>query len=385
MPMALLALMFLAGCSNPRPIPLRVYSLRFQVAKEALATLEIRDAGGNLCRTLAAGKAAPVGPWEAEWDGRDGKGKTVPAGEYQAVLLLKRFSLEPNGCFGGVGSTQGKFLSPKGLSLHPQGALLTVAVADTGNQRVQLLTENGAYLQAAGTFGAGEGRLSQPTAVNWDGQILTVCDSQNRRLARFDALGGFLGEVRVLTGLFTGPTADRPLDFRNPTHLAPLLGDSFWVSDPGYGVVQRLTANGGVLDRWGGSFSLNQDGPLAQTPDGVLWLVVGGKRLLRLGANGAVLGETKTPARGRLTGLFAGDGFLAASSPEDGRLWFFDPEGAVFGEAVPSGAARPGALAIWEDRLFLIDEALSRVCQYRLVSSVQEMKRTLETTVSANP
>lgn len=368
------------GCTGPQPIPVRVFPIQFQVDEPALGTLEIRDPAGKVLRTVRKDMAIQAGDWSVEWDGRDDKGHTVPPGTYQAALVLKRIGLEPLATFGGVGSSPGRFLVPRGLSVHPQGALLTVAVADTGNQQVQLLTETGSPLQTIGQFGVGDGRLNQPTDVAWDGLILTVCDSQNRRLARFDAQGSYLGEVRSMTGLFTQATGALTLDFRDPTNIANLPGDAFWVSDPGYGTVDRITSTGGILDRWGDPGSLGQDGPLAATADGSLWLILGGNRILRLGMDGKALGESPAPAKDRLAGLAASpEGFVMASAPEAGVIYLFDLEGGAFGSLELSGGTQPTALSTWEDKLFLIDRAHTRVCGYKVTSKVLEVKKTVET------
>src|SRR4029077_12522689 len=99
------------------------------------------------------------------------------------------------------------------------------------------------------------------TDVDWDGQILTVCDSQNRRLALFDSRGAYLNQVVKLSGLQTSLNNIQPiLDFESPQRIHHDSG-AFWVSDSGHGILFHVTNTGGVLDEIGAKFSLNNDGP----------------------------------------------------------------------------------------------------------------------------
>src|SRR5262245_35908908 len=49
--------------------------------------------------------------------------------------------------WGGAGTAEGKFLFPSGLALGPQGELF---VADAGNHRIQVFDEQGKFLRAWG-------------------------------------------------------------------------------------------------------------------------------------------------------------------------------------------------------------------------------------------
>jgi len=68
-----------------------------------------------------------------------------------------------------------------------------------------------------------------------------------------------------------------------------------------------------------------------------------------------------------------------ASAPEAGVIYLFDLEGGAFGSLELSGGTQPTALSTWEDKLFLIDRAHTRVCGYKVTSKVLEVKKTVET------
>jgi flagellar hook assembly protein FlgD len=74
--------LWIRSAPNPFAVSTR---LRYFLASEGTATLEVFDVSGRHVRTLADG---PVGAGEhfASWDGRDEKGHTVASGVYFARI-----------------------------------------------------------------------------------------------------------------------------------------------------------------------------------------------------------------------------------------------------------------------------------------------------------
>lgn len=99
----------------------------------------------------------------------------------------------PPRAFGGPGSGPGRFRAPSGIALDARGR---VWVADTGNDRVQAFTREGALVRVVA------GRLKAPEAVAVDaaGNVY-VADTGNRRVAQYSWWGGFVREF----GPFTRP------------------------------------------------------------------------------------------------------------------------------------------------------------------------------------
>ncbi|HJT25621.1 MAG TPA: FlgD immunoglobulin-like domain containing protein, partial [bacterium] len=319
------------GCAGLKPIPLRVYHLTFTLDQPALATAMVVDSEGNEVAVLWSNKAVSAGVLKVDWDGRDKDGKDVAPGSYRVLVSPIRYDLKPLGNFGGQGATPGRFLNPEGLCAYPQGARLTVAVADTGNNRVQLLTDQGGFLQSAGDFGSGEEALNHPTDVDWDGQILTVCDSQNHRLALFDGKGSFLSQVVKLTGLQTSLGGAPPvLDFQDPQCLRHDAG-AFWVSDAGHGILFHVTNTGGVLDEIGAKFPLANDGPFLPV-GGDFWVKTGRAQVQIVDSNGNVLDEVKAdPPFKNVSGFAASaQNFNLISDTDNGLLYLVDNNGRVF-------------------------------------------------------
>lgn len=80
----------------------------------------------------------------------------------------------------------GGFYGPRGIAIHDG----LVYVTDTGNERVQVFTEQGEFVRMFGSIGSDLGQLSEPVgiAVTTDGTVL-VADSNNARIARFTTDG----------------------------------------------------------------------------------------------------------------------------------------------------------------------------------------------------
>lgn len=360
---------FFTACVPRKPLPGRFYPTRFEVPQTGFAALEVRDTGGRFLKTEFQDRALKKGLFVFSWDGRDGKGKTLPPGEYVLRLHLDVWRVEAAGAFGGMGSAPGRFLSPRGIAAHPQGGRLLVAVADTGNNRAQLLTDTGSVLQVMGHFGSSEARLSHPADVAWDGQIVTVVDSGNRRLAFFDARGTFTGEVRRLKGLAVGTTEFTRLDFQNPVRVVQDGPGTFWVLDRGFSRVVHLTSEGRLLRSLEGISVTGDD--FCLRPQGDLWIALdyGQVRWIARGENR----RTKIKLEGNpetLGGLAAVRGFVIGTDTKTKRVLLWDASGRLGGVFHLSEMNAPGVLAAWSDetgvRVFVVDRSTYRIQPYLL-------------------
>jgi uncharacterized protein (TIGR03663 family) len=88
-----------------------------------------------------------------------------------------------------------------GLFFGPRGVAVTnerVFVTDTGNERVQVFSRDGTFLNAFGGFGSESGQFIEPTgiAIGPDGNVW-VADSGNGRVQVFTIEGEFLEEILV--------------------------------------------------------------------------------------------------------------------------------------------------------------------------------------------
>jgi RHS repeat-associated protein len=126
--------------------------------------------------------------------------------------------------FGSEGTTGGHFKQPGGIAVN---ASADVLVADTGNNRVEMLNEYGKLLKQVGKFGTEAGSLKAPHGVTLDpaGDIW-VADTGNNRLEEFKSTGGF----KALAGGI--PDAPESL-LKEPQGVAIDNEGNAWIADTG--------------------------------------------------------------------------------------------------------------------------------------------------------
>lgn len=162
--------------------------------------------------------------------------------------------------FGGPGAGPGQFRAPSGIAVDVRGR---VWVADTGNDRVQAFTHDGALVRVLA------GRLKAPEGVAVDaaGHVY-VADTGNRRVVQFSWWGGF---VREFGGL------DRPRGLALD-HAGRLL-----VDDTGR-VARFDTRTGGALSDTTEPISSPRD--MADDGLGGVWVAeTGNHRIVHFGAS----------------------------------------------------------------------------------------------------
>jgi len=180
--------------------------------------------------------------------------------------------------FGGAGTGNGKFAQPEGLAVDPRAGHYRLAVADTGNNRIQLFTYNPtngviSFERAVGTFGSGGGQFNRPGGVAFDntGRVF-VADTGNNRVAIFRASDGVWFSAFSGTGAYI-LSAPRGIAF--DTHISD---GGVWVCDTGN---DRMTLyfDSGVFRRSVGVVGTS-DGRFNDPVDAAIWLVGARRRLV---------------------------------------------------------------------------------------------------------
>ncbi len=171
---------------------------------------------------------------------RPGRGLYVLVREKNHVL---RIGL-PNRVFGQGGTGSGQFDAPTGLVVMGDGRML---VADTGNDRVQVLKEDGSVEQQFGKSGTKTGQFGHPAgvAVNSRG-VRYVSDVQNSRVQIFNGDGMFLSTFGSLSKSLPGNTPEHG-KFQTPTALAVDSKDRIYVLDSGNSRIQVFDQDGKFL------------------------------------------------------------------------------------------------------------------------------------------
>ena len=182
----------------------------------------------------------------------------------------------PNGTlafkFGSEGDADGQFKSPAGIDVkyYPHDLpsnYRMIAVADTGNHRIQVFHPNGTFAFKFGSEGDADGQFKSPDDVLFLGVLrdIAVADTGNNRIQLFYQNGTFLEKFESFAlgpaGLDPGPF-DRPqsIAFRQEG-LGPLFID---VADTGNNRIQRGLFTAGLVSREAHSYGFlgsSGDGP----------------------------------------------------------------------------------------------------------------------------
>lgn len=206
----------------------------------------------------------------------------------------------------------------RGVSLsRPQEAVAlsdgTVAVADTGNHRVVLLSADGRTVHI---IGAGASRFLEPYAVAASRTGVYVLDTQRRTIESFDFRGHFQSPI------FSGGVLD------HPRGLALGPNGILYVADPASNSIDLVSIRGALIKKMiavsgltGGAF--HQPSDVAVGAHGTLYTVDNtANRILALTPDGKILGTWAAPSSSTL--------FSAHVLPlPDGRLLVSDPSGAL--------------------------------------------------------
>ena len=260
---------------------------------------------------------------------------------------------------GGNGVGTGKFDSPTGIAVDPNGNIL---VADTGNGRIQKFSSSGTSLSTIGTKGSGPGQLGLPRGIAIDraGNIY-VADASNQRVQKLAPNGTFIAEWAP--GLY------------GPGRIAIGPDDSIYVADQGLFRIVKLSPDGRVHTTWGskgnadGQFA--DDASVAVDPSSNKVYVADpiNSRIQVFDSGGKFLTKWSVPEWRQLSGFedLAVDsqtGRLYASSAHLNRVFVFDLNGTRLGSLMPKPPDKldgPSGLALFDRKLYVLNMTGNRV------------------------
>lgn len=230
------------------------------------------------------------------------------------------------------GGANGGFNGPFDLATDTDG---NVYVADSGNDRVQKYTPGGSFTTQWGSAGSGNGQFDLPRGITVSDEGLvyvvdsgaTPLDPDNDRVQIFSTSGNFLD--------LWGSEGTGPGEFNFPFGVATSGAGNVYVTDQGNDRVQKFTPTGLFLLQWGSAANFDQARGIAVGSDGYVYVVDAVNNNVQkfdplgnpvdsfatFGSAGAISGATG------ITSDPAGNFYLADSG--NNRVLHFTPQGTL--------------------------------------------------------
>ena len=244
---------------------------------------------------------------------------------------------------GGAGN--GQFNKPRAIAIGPNDVLY---VADTYNNRIQVLDNNGNFIRTFGQMGSDPGQFLNPSGIVVDSSTgnIYVADTGNARIQIFNSNGQFLSQFK--TGIIPMEPYFSYID--KSGHLL--------VSDGANHVINRFdTSTGSFLSQFGalGTAPGTFHGPrgIAQDNAGNIWIAdnynnrvqkfdPNGKFLLTFGTRGTGPGQFNQP-RGL---VIDSSGNVLVSDTQNNRIQKFDPNGKFLTSFTTPNMVQPYQIAL---------------------------------------
>jgi DNA-binding beta-propeller fold protein YncE len=258
---------------------------------------------------------------------------------------------------GGKGVGKGKFDSPTGIAVDPNGNIL---VADTGNGRIQKFSANGTFVTSIAT--------TDPNgiAVDHAGNIYVAEIGSKHRVQKLGPDGK--------------PIAAWAPGLYGPRKIAIGTNDSIYVVDSGRNRIVKFSPDGQVLASWGsdgsgdGQFKGVSSVAVDHGSNKVYVADPLNSRIQVFDSNGKFLTKWSIPEWGQPLGyedlaIDSQTGRLYASSAHKNIVFIFDFGGTRIGSLTakpPDQLEGPSALALANRKLYVLNMAGNRVSEIDL-------------------
>ena len=270
---------------------------------------------------------------------------------------------------GSRGDGLGQFDHPSGIA-DVGGA---IAVADTRNMRVKVVSFEGYFQDFWGGDGNEPGRMRNPIGLAAAGRgMVWVVDSGNHRVQKLTLLRTDVSETNGRPRLVIGGRGTAHGKFESPSGVAVDSKSYVYVTDTGNRRVQKFTAAGTFVSAWSAGFE-EPFGIAVDTADRIYVTDAALHRIMKFDRNGRLLGQWGTRGSGpgqleRPRGIAVDvDGFVYVADSGNDRIQKFSPDGSVLAVAGCRGHGvgefvDPAAVAIDGERhLYVVDSGNHRV------------------------
>lgn len=168
------------------------------LARSAEGRLFVSDTGAHCIvrddGTALGRRGSAPGEFNAPRGIRIAGGKLYVADSRNDRVQVLDLEGKPLMTIGKRGSADGRFLAPLDVAVDAAG---NVFVADSDNHRVQKFDASGKHLASFGDFGPYPGQFAYPSSLEIGGERLFVVDRENHRVQVFDLAGKWLDEIAL--------------------------------------------------------------------------------------------------------------------------------------------------------------------------------------------
>ncbi len=286
----------------------------------------------------------------------------------QSLVILK-----PETVISRAGTKVGELLNPRGMAIDPAG---NIYVADTGNNRIQKFATDGTLVEQMGGLGSGSQQFDAPLSISASsGLFVWVADYNNHRLQRLDRN---LNAAGVLVSDENWP---KRYQFSLPVDAVESDQGDLFVADGAQNEIIKLDSFHKPVTVFGGidvgEFRIQEVGKIAlQSTEQVFVSDRLGAVVLVFDYFGNLLRVFKEKNFQEPLGLAVWHprSILLISDAQQGQIFAFTTDGKkcplkVLNAGKLFRLKRPVALAVFQNKLFVLDEDRSQI----VVFGLQEM------------
>lgn len=281
-----------------------------------------------------------------------------------------RFLLTPLFAFGSAGKDTGEFSQPQGISIDPAG---NVYIADTGNHRVQVFSQTGAFIRSIGSFGWNREQFNRPMAVcATNGLDVFVVDYRNHRLERYDR------QLNWISSFYSQEVWNKRLQFGYPRDIAISKHGEIFLVEQEYNRILKINSFGvpelSFGDHGWGEGYLEAPARIALSSNDLVAVTdPPTKRVVILDYFGNYLGTMAHDRMLEPMGVcWLNPTCLLVSDFANHRIFGFNEQGKVlfeFGSAGNQFGAlfNPTDLACFKDQIYVLDTGNHRVQVFKIL------------------